>query len=245
MCAKKLLTITDLTRMNASNVCVAGYSNGVCIRPMSSRRFEEDWLLNDTQVIIRPFAIVEFDFWQRKPDPPHTEDWLIDPNHRVLRGRLAPDQQRALLSKTLSVRVADIFGAPIHTDHGWYVRAGEGSRSLGTVRLKKIQQITFDEKYGNYRIAFTDEASRPYQLAVTDMAFRDYTRFLRIKQGLPPDEITGRLTTSLREREVFLRIGLARYWKEFPDQRHLQITGVHAFPDYLDGRCFADFALSD
>lgn len=109
---------------------------------------------------------------------------------------------------------------------------------------KEIQQISFDEKFGNYRIVFVDDSGQSYRLAVVDMAFRDYARFLRIKEEIPPDEITRRLTTRLREREVFLRIGLARYWKEFPDERHLQITGIHTFPDYLDGRCFADFDLS-
>ena len=27
-----------------------------------------------------------------------------------------------------------------------------------------------------------------------------------------------------------------------PDRCHLQITGVYSFPDYLDGKCFADFS---
>jgi hypothetical protein len=44
---------------------------------------------------------------------------------------------------------------------------------------------------------------------------------------------------------VYLRIGLARHWHpdhEQPKNRcYLQITGVYTFPDYLGGRCFADF----
>jgi len=42
--------------------------------------------------------------------------------------------------------------------------------------------------------------------------------------------------------EVFLRIGLARGWDMYPDRCFLQITGIYSFPDYLDGRTFADFA---
>ncbi|MGI6627904.1 MAG: hypothetical protein ACOX4K_06115 [Bacillota bacterium] len=41
---------------------------------------------------------------------------------------------------------------------------------------------------------------------------------------------------------VFFRIGLARGWSRYPDRCYLQITGVYTFPDYLDGKCFADFA---
>lgn len=41
--------------------------------------------------------------------------------------------------------------------------------------------------------------------------------------------------------QVYLRIGLARGWKKYPDRCFLQITGVYTFPDYLDGKIFADF----
>ena len=41
--------------------------------------------------------------------------------------------------------------------------------------------------------------------------------------------------------EVFLRLGLTRPWEEHPDRCQLQVNGVYTFPDYLDGRCFADF----
>jgi len=36
----------------------------------------------------------------------------------------------------------------------------------------------------------------------------------------------------LRSSKVYLRIGLARGWKEFPDRCYLQITGIYTFPDY-------------
>jgi len=51
------------------------------------------------------------------------------------------------------------------------------------------------------------------------------------------------LTAVLRNADrLYLRIGLTRGWGEYRDRRFLQITGVHSVPDYLDGRCFADFA---
>jgi hypothetical protein len=57
-------------------------------------------------------------------------------------------------------------------------------------------------------------------------------------------EAAKRLTAALQSAQVFLRIGLARGWEKFPDRCYLQVTGVYSFPDYLGGRCFADFALS-
>lgn len=52
------------------------------------------------------------------------------------------------------------------------------------------------------------------------------------------------LSDILAQRDLLLRVGLARGWAEFPDRCYLQVTGVCTFPDYLDGRCFADLALT-
>jgi len=77
---------------------------------------------------------------------------------------------------------------------------------------------------------------------VTDLAFRTYLDYLRDRHAVPPMSVAHRLTTILRKNPVFLRIGLARGWERHPDRCYLQITGVYSFPDYLSGRCFADFA---
>jgi hypothetical protein len=49
----------------------------------------------------------------------------------------------------------------------------------------------------------------------------------------------------LQGRQVFLRVGLTRGWAKHPDRHYLQLTGVYSFPDYLQGRCFADLAPPD
>jgi hypothetical protein len=41
---------------------------------------------------------------------------------------------------------------------------------------------------------------------------------------------------------LHLRIGLTRPWGERGDRCFLQVNGIYSFPDYLDGRSFADFA---
>ena len=242
---RKLVTITDLTRMSGKYVCAAGYlQNRTCIRPVSRYRpFRDDWLQSDGQVVIRPFAIVEFDFWRRNPQPPHTEDWIVHPSYRVFQGMLAPSQQEALLSRVNDGSVENIFGATICSDHGWYIKVGEGKRSLGTVSPKQVWLVSFDEKWGSYRIAFTDEAEQWYRLTVTDLSFREYAKYLCTHKGTSPNEVAKNLTKTLQAQPIFLRIGLARNWKEFPEQCHLQITGVYTFPDYLEGHCFANSTL--
>jgi len=38
---------------------------------------------------------------------------------------------------------------------------------------------------------------------------------------------------------VYLRLGLGR---RFRGWHYLQVNGIYTFPDYLQGRCYADFA---
>jgi|SRR6266404_979827 len=248
---KKIIMVTDLTRMSKLNVCVAGYTDdGLCIRPVLPHGpLKEKWLWPDAdgnkEAIIRPFAVIEIDVLDRRPAviPPHTEDWPLRTFQRTHHRLLTDDQRRTLLDRTLSGNVEAIFGAPLHGDVRGYVTAGEGLRSLGTIAPKSIRKVHFDEKYGTYRLDFVDYADNQYDLAVNDMAFRDYLHYSRIKTGKSPHELAEELTSHLKPKPVYLRIGLARHFPEQPDRCYLQITGVYSFPDYLEGRCFADFAI--
>lgn len=244
---KKTLLVTDLTRMQPPWVCVGGYwPDLTAVRPKLGRGLTEDFLFQSGRPIIRPFAQVELDFLQSVPDPPHTEDWFIRRDYKVLvHPPLSEEQAMAFLERILDPDVASIFGAEVHTRPGWYVKAGEGTRSLGTIRPKNIASVRYTPKGSgkwDYRIAFEDPSGRGYDLAVTDLGFRHYCEARRLG-GEKPEAIAADLRQRWRRGTVFLRIGLARGWEKFPDWCYLQITGVHTFPDYLEGRCFADFDL--
>lgn len=242
------VTITDLTRMQGDHICVAGYlRDGTCIRPIFPRRIPltKDWVWTRNKVVIRPFAEVELELMEHTPHPPHTEDYIVSPTYYRLLRHLDPARRQALLLKIEDPSVQSIFGAPIQLDNGWYLQAGQGTRSLGTVKAEEIVKISYAVKEGNrwdYRISFKDSTGALYKLAVTDLAFRFYMDDARLRQGQLADKIALNMTSSFREGEVFLRIGLARGCDRFPDRCHLQITGVYSFPDYLGGKCFADFA---
>jgi hypothetical protein len=243
------LTITDLTRMQGDRVCVAGYlPDNTCVRPVFAKGgLTEDWLHMRGQVAIRPFAIIEFDI-QGKPSmplPPHTEDRIIDTTHRVRRGVLTLEERAEWCAKAEDRDVAAIFGAHIHDDDGHFVLSGDGARSLGTVRVKRLEEVQFSPGTNGrwqYRLGFIDQSGQYYRLPVTDLAFRTYLAYLRDQRAVPPMSVAHRLTTILQKNPVFLRIGLARGWERHPDRCYVQITGVYSFPDYLSGRCFADFA---
>ena len=93
----------------------------------------------------------------------------------------------------------------------------------------------------DYRIVFEDQSAQRYRLRVTDLAFRCYLDHCRTQLGQSPSAISDGLLELFNQAATFLRIGLARHWERFPDRCYLQITGVYSFPDYLEGRCFADF----
>ena len=246
---KTKLVITDLTRMQGTRICIAGYTlYWACVRPVFwSSGLVERWLCDKGKVVIRPFAVVEFDLQEQTPHAPHTEDWIIGEVYREHCGMLDEDRQKHLLKRIADKDVASIFGAPILREEGCYVESGTGTRSLGTVVPRKIRQVGYikrDVGKWDYRLSFTDSAGEGYNLSVTDLAFRYLLDNARVRKGVAPEESVKQLTAFLQKSQVFLRIGLSRNWEKHPDRCFLQITGVHTYPDYLRGRCFADLALT-
>jgi hypothetical protein len=230
---KMTVTITDLTRMQDDRVCVAGcLSDLTCIRPVLKRDALHQWWLcaADGTVLVRPFALVEFDVGAKVPDPPHTEDRVIDPLYRLPKGQLAAEQRRDLLTQLDDGSVVAIFSATLHHDQGWYVMAGEGTRSLGTIRPAHLEAVSYAPREASrwdYRLSFADATGQEYRLAVTDLAFRYCLDHLRERRGMSPRAAAECVTRVLQQRQVFLRIGLARGWEKHPERCHLQITGVY------------------
>lgn len=241
------LIITDLTRMSNDRVCIAGVTSDYrTIRPEFNHSvITEEWLYDQAgNIVIKPFARVRLDLLKHSPEPPHTEDWLIRSDFKQSEGFLDVNDRKALLQKILDPNVAEIFGAEIHHDSGYYINENEGNRSLGTVKVASITKVMYRCYNGkwDYRIKFIDRAGGCYRLGVTDLAFQVYLDYLRETQGIDCDSIGYRLEKQLQNGDVFLRIGLARpTWSKRPHCCFLQINGVYSFPDYLGGKCFADF----
>ena len=243
---RSLVIITDVTRMQGRNICIAGYCpDGSCVRPeFRQGRPDEDWLRMRCGKVIHPFVEVELDLLRNVPHPPHTEDWYIDPRHCVYRRSLAPADRQHFLENLDDGSVKQIFGAEIHRGPGWYVKANEGNRSLGTICPRRIHEISCfmkDQQKWDYRIEFTDRNGDRYRLMITDLALRYYLDDAR-SQGKSPREAAQTLLKHLQIARTYLRIGLARGgWTKYPGCCFLQINGIYSFPDYLGGRNFSDF----
>jgi hypothetical protein len=117
---RREMIVTDVTRMAAPRVCVAGFfsDDGVAVRPImpynSRKDITEEFLWKGDLQIVRPFAEVRLRFTSPIPDPPHTEDWEIHPmvGPQLVRF-LSPEERRDFLQDHLDPSVDSIFGAPI------------------------------------------------------------------------------------------------------------------------------------
>ena len=78
---------------------------------------------------------------------------------------------------------------------------------------------------------------------MTDLAFRAYLDWLRVNGEIPAILAAQRLTKALRAADrLHVLVGLTLGdWEEHLGRCFLQVTGVYSFPDYLAGRCYADF----
>ncbi len=241
-----IVTITDITGMRPPFVCVAGVADdwhSIRIQFVGSR-IDEDWLCHNGTAVVRPFARLGLSLLARKSEPPHTEDWYVENHILESYGQLNPARQVRFLSSICDPSVAAIFGTEILHDPGFYVLKGRGKRSLGTIRPDQICEVSYQryEHGWDCRLRFVDNANEGYLLKVKDLSLCAYLDYLREKEILTCEQISQRLMKELNDKPCFLRIGLARGWAAYPERCYLQVTGVFTFPDYLQGRWFADFA---
>ena len=241
------LTITDLTRMKDGRVCIAGYTaDQRCMRPVFLvGGLAESWLYGVRGIAIRPFAVVAFDVLApAHQPPPHTEDVYIDPAYRVIR-HMTMAERYDLLRAIVDPAVSTIFGAPIWQEEGCFVQTNTGMRSLGTVHaiIEAIIYALHPDRW-EYTLIFMDAAGERWRLGIVDLALRNSFDYLRLRQAVAPERVAERFMASIAGAEVYLRLGLSRGWARHPDRCYLQITGIHTFPDYLKGKCFADFTLT-
>jgi hypothetical protein len=243
--------ITDLTRMRGNHICLAGYRIegdrfGDCIRPeWQYEPLPENWLYS-AEGVIRPFSIVDFDLISHRPAPPHTEDWIVGRRYHVSND-FALDRAEEVLLWSYDASIQDLYGGRVVNDEGWYVPANTGVGSLGTIRLRSLDDVVFRQRedYGtwNFRLRFRDESDDSYSLSVTDLCFRYMLERLRDQYHYRPEAAAEYVRRKIAGSDVvYLRIGLSRPYGSTRERCFLQINGVHTFPDYLNGKCHADYA---
>ena len=247
---KQRIVITDLTQMPTGNrACIVGISeSGQCIRPVTEVREKgvpKDLLYSGPQLIVRPSAKVEFDFHRVDVVPPHIEDQGFAPGSIVSKGFCNDAEWESILQNSSYTKVGDIFDNLIQ-DRGW-VMPGAKTRSTATLSQVTIANVQLSEWEGKlkYRLSFRDRTGEEFNRPISDLAFRElcYKEVKRESHGRLT--VSSKLTSLLKSaKRIYLRLGLARPWAQprLCEKRcYLQVTGIYTFPDYLQGKSFADF----
>ena len=177
---------------------------------------------------------------------PHTEDRQINDETPQILGECSTAEKQEILKKFCHPNVASIFGAEIqHVDgEGTFILSGSGCRSLGTIFAQRVfdfQHRLFNGRW-DYRVHLVDQSGSEYRLKIVDLSFQTFIDHLRICHNASSGKIEAVCNKKLlSNRPIYLRIGLARGWANYPDRCYLQITGIFTFPDYLDNHCFQDY----
>lgn len=247
---RQTIVVTDLTQMKGGNyVCIAGINeSGQCMRPVAEDRergVSKDSLYYESRLIVCPGAKVEFDLYAARLELPHVEDYKFDPNHIVSKGFCSSTEWEDTLRNSSYTVVGEIYDGLLE-ERKW-VKPGANTRSIATLSGASIVNVQLPEWDGKlrYRLSFKDRTGNLFDCPVSDLTFRELC-YKRIKRdSYPRLPVAGELSTLLKNADrVYLRLGLARPFRTTPTTEpkcYLQVTGIHTFPDYLQGKTFADF----
>lgn len=175
------LIVTDVFWMAGEQAGVAGVlEDGTPVRlRVGDFGPDEAWLKAAGGEPVTPFSTLRLQLGDAPPEisPPFTEGrQAAATGHRTL-PLLDLPEIAAFLEASWSGSVREIFGAPVHVDPGggkdWYVAAGAGERSLGTVKVAEVQSVTVrrnrDEGLMEFRLSFRDASGESYKLAIGDL----------------------------------------------------------------------------
>lgn len=219
------LLITDVTVMNGSHFCVAGWDlDARCmVRPLPEGHH---WSAELVALHgIEPGVIVDVVPTGKKhrgtfPHLSEDTDIASEPIQVTLRGwnnwlgRAAPD---------ISPSVQSIFGGHVRCNkeyrgvsQGVYVSSGVEVRSLGAIVIER-SQVDFVDSFGKLKAVIDDGAMR-YQLAVSSRDLRlvwDDGGLEAVRAALPDSQ------------HFHVRLGLARSFEKDPNKCYMMLNGVH------------------
>ena len=242
------ILITDLTAMGGDRVCIAGIDGaGQTVRPVLPKGVRYSHLLRDGKALIRPRAVLRMRLAPKRAAAPHVEDydWRW-PEWTQSRGLLEEACWRQRLRKLAADCRRPLFGAPLQSHDGARrrkLRQRAAAFSLATLAdIRDCSLAYAPERNSQYRLFFRGSHEELYDdIPITDLALRAWAH-ARDRRGQHPAAVSACLTRRLRAaQQVILRVGLSRNYYGWC---WLQVNGVYTFPDWLEGRCFADFADS-
>jgi hypothetical protein len=239
--------------MGNDKVCIVGIDRNLrCIRPvlpppgvLRKHLYIGKYIIFK-KLAVRPRAKIRFDFHPVSLKPPHIEDLGFDPNSITYQGICRDDEWEMVLKASSFRSVQDIYDGCLQENR--WVEPGANTRSLGTVSHIQITSVDLREWSGErrYRLYFMDQTGHQYDnITISDLAFRAFCD-AEVNRHSSLIAVSQQVTNLLRNVErLYLRLGLARPWAprdgSFGLRCWMQVTGIHTFPDYLEGKSFTDF----
>jgi hypothetical protein len=229
--------------MSGDRGCIAGITpQGESIRPMLQGGIYLRHLLPPiVPAVVRPRAVFEMSLSPAAElIAPHLEDHDWDIEAGVDFVQLASEALwRLALDKVRKASVEAVFGVELHRNKN--LQPDTGTSSLGVIKAHSVDEVEcqYAAAYQKreFRISFTDENGTVYdKIPITDLGFKRY--YAARLNTQKPDQIAQDLQRRLSGQTVYLRLGVGR---PYAGWCWLQVNGIYTFPDYLNGRCFADF----
>jgi hypothetical protein len=229
---RKTLIITDVTAMSGDHVCIAGYDDLLtCTRPvLSGGQIRKMHLFKDGELVIFPGAKVAFNFGARISHPPHVEDIIFEETSIESMGRTTMREWRDVLTQTGNQSIEDIFA----NIHDRCVPPGSPGPSIGTLILSDVPKLQCDyyKDPPRLRMRIVDNGGNvTNKVPITDLAFRCLFDFYMGKFRGDCEKTVQFLNKRLADCTIYLRLGLARL---FRDCCWLQVNGIHTVPDLYD-----------
>lgn len=216
--------ITDVTRMQPPNVCVAAAHRGGTIR-LHNPQPKDQWVKSIAGLV--PGDVVSVD-WQRAQSlPPHTEDGTWDRSTFVKRHRLTETELADLLSANAFRSVHDAFGAPWIRGTGGNAafRPGKGARSLASILTRSVRVYPHFE---GIRVDFIDTQDAWTRVPLEDLIVRQHQK----QCPTCASHLSHLLANELQGSNAVLRVGLARQFQAggHPSACWMQVNHIFLMP---------------
>ena len=225
------IVVTDLTRFSNQDIlCTAGIDvdSGQCIRPLPYLNANRCKELN-----MLPGAILTGHFSETQDIAnPHIEDM----NYQNLKfcGHCSSNEFRKILFDSSSTTVEQGFGVELLSGQKCISIEQKPIKSLITISVDSaaVKIIPDGYKPEKIKIHLTDSSGKEYRyLPITDYGLHRYA-----EKHFQTSRNYLELNNLIRlQREVFLRIGLSRFYQAPNGQAGfwMQLNGIYSFPDYF------------
>lgn len=209
----------------AAGFCVAGIREGSSqwVRPVKqSGQISKHDLVDASGQPVAPLDLISIDLRRRRPNPPHSEDWIADfTGGIVIEERPSEAERQSILQRLTEASPDKVLK--------------DKASSLVLIEPDEISFISFDPShFGRYdvRLGFTFRGaayqgeSKAPGFKCTDLKLRNWGRRFRSRRVLNDQE----LRAALGVEKIFLVMGLARW---FEGNYWPMVVGLHTCPDFL------------